>query len=532
MLHDSVLLKPIFLMIKVINTSYENSILKRIVTSVINFFKKLNHFYENSLTARIAKFITEMLYNSAIIGFFTRKGKMAKWWEHSLVYRILNGCFEVPSKILKGFYQKHEDVFLESIAIRALKALLQRMECIVGLFLIAILVVPHERWNNIYNVAIALLLVFLIFINTIIQRHWMFNFKALDYTLILFMTAVAVSFATSMNISSSMKYLLFYIACFLFVLVIVSTAKNENSLQTIIEMMLFGVTAIGLFGLWQSISGAVVFDPSLTDVEMNQGMPGRIYATMSNPNNYGEILIMTLPFYVSVILNSKTFFKKALYIIMALPPLVALFNTGSRSSWIGFAVSVIVITFLLNKRLLPFILVGGVMMIPFLPQYVYNRILTIFRASQDTSAQTRIKILQTVEPMLREYMVSGVGLGSDIFRQLIQNYKLYTKAVPPHTHILYLQIWIEMGLVGIVTFAWYIYRTIKNSVIGIYNSSLTLKAILASGTAALCGILVTSLVEYSWYYPRVMVMFWVLIGIIASATYLAELKNRRLSEID
>jgi len=86
------------------------------------------------------------------------------------------------------------------------------------------------------------------------------------------------------------------------------------------------------------------------------------------------------------------------------------------------------------------------------------------------------------------------------------------KAVPPHTHILYLQIWIEMGLAGFVTFMWYIYRTIKNSVIGIYNSSLTLKTILAAGTAALCGILVTSLVEYSWYYPRVMVMFWVLLG--------------------
>jgi len=107
------------------------------------------------------------------------------------------------------------------------------------------------------------------------------------------------------------------------------------------------------------------------------------------------------------------------------------------------------------------------------------------------------------------YAVGGWP-GLDIFRQLIQNYKLYTKAVPPHTHILYLQIWIEMGLAGFVTFMWYIYRTIKNSVIGIYNSSLTLKTILAAGTAALCGILVTSLVEYSWYYPRVMVMFWVL----------------------
>jgi O-antigen ligase len=527
-----VLLKPVFFVIQVINTSYESSILKKVVTSVINFFRKLNSFYENSLTAYIAKSITEILHNSAIIGFFIRKGKMARWWEHSWVFRIINGCFEVPSKILKSFYQKYEEIFLGSIAIRTLKFLLQRIECIVGLFLIAILVVPHEKWNNIYNVAIALFLVFLIFINTVIQRHWMFNFKALDYTLILFMTAVAVSFATSMNISSSIKYLLFYIACFLFVLVIVSTVKNENSLQTIIEMMLFGITVIGLFGLWQSISGAVVFDPSLTDVEMNQGMPGRIYATMSNPNNFGEILIMALPFYVSVILNSKTFFKKMVFIAMALPPALALFLTGSRSSWIGFAVSVVVITFLLNKRLLPFILLGGVMMIPFLPQYVYKRILTIFRASQDTSAQTRIKILQTVEPMLKEYMVSGVGLGSDIFRQLIQNYKLYTKAVPPHTHILYLQIWIEIGLVGIITFVWYIYRTIKNSVIGIYNSSQCLKTILAAGTAALCGILVTSLVEYSWYYPRVMVMFWVLLGILASATYLAELKSRKLSEMD
>jgi len=40
--------------------------------------------------------------------------------------------------------------------------------------------------------------------------------------------------------------------------------------RQLLKMMLFGVTAIGIFGLWQSISGAVVFDPSLTDVEMNQ----------------------------------------------------------------------------------------------------------------------------------------------------------------------------------------------------------------------------------------------------------------------
>jgi len=75
------------------------------------FLKTLNRFYENSVTARIAKLITEMLYNSAIIGFFTRKGKMSRWWEHSLAYRIINGYFEVPSKILKVFIRSMKKYF-------------------------------------------------------------------------------------------------------------------------------------------------------------------------------------------------------------------------------------------------------------------------------------------------------------------------------------------------------------------------------------------------------------------------------------
>jgi len=166
---------------------------------------------------------------------------------------------------------------------------------------------------------------------------------------------------------------------------------------------------------------------------------------MSNPNNFGEILVMSLPFYVSVILNSKTFFKKMIYFIMALPPLLALFNTGSRSSWIGFAVSVIVITFLLNKRLLPFIILGGVMMIPFLPQYVYNRILTIFRAAQDTSTQTRVKILQTVNQCSNTICCRGLpGFGH--IQATDSELQTVYKSSSASYHILYLQIWIEMGL--------------------------------------------------------------------------------------
>jgi len=134
-----------------------------------------------------------------------------------------------------------------------------------------------------------------------------------------------------------------------------------------------------------------------------------------------------------------------IYFIMALPPLLALFNTGSRSSWIGFAVSVIVITFCSIKGFCLYNIGWGnddtfpspVCLQP--DSYHFQSRTGYFNPDQGqdfADCGTNVQTLYAV----------GVGLGSDIFRQLIQNYKLYTKAVPPHTHILYLQIWIEMGL--------------------------------------------------------------------------------------
>ena len=531
MIEKSLIFGSMLAVVKKIDTSYEHSILKKVLDFIYGFFAMLNTAYQNSFFSRMADFAVNLLRESSLIGFMIGRGRLSRWWEESFLCRFMTLCIETLTKPLRSFYQKFESVFLSSKAIGLVKILFSRLEFIAGMLLIIILIVPHGRWNNVYNIFIALLLCSAIFINSVIQRHWVFNFKALDFTLILFLVAMTMSCVTSLNRTSGIKYLMFYIAGFLMVLGIVSTVKNEKSLQTIIKMLLWGGTIIGMYGIWQALSGTVGFDPSLTDPELNFGMPGRVYATMANPNNYGEVLIMLLPFYVGTILNSKTFAQKTLYIIMSLPPLLALFNTGSRSSWIGFAVSVLVLTFLLNKRLLPFILVGAVMIIPFLPQHVYNRLVTILEPGRDSSAQTRVNILKTVWPMFKTYMFHGVGLGTDVFRQTVQNYHQYTKATPPHTHVLYLQIWIETGVAGVLTFIWYIYRTFRDSIVSIYNSSHTLKNILAAGVASLAGILTTSVAEYTWYYPRVMFIFWVVLGIITAAIALTDAKNRKLSEI-
>ena len=72
---DSVFIKFVFFIINRIDSSYENSFLKKIIDFIINAFKKLNVFYENSICGHTMKKLTELLCNSAILGF-SSKGKV------------------------------------------------------------------------------------------------------------------------------------------------------------------------------------------------------------------------------------------------------------------------------------------------------------------------------------------------------------------------------------------------------------------------------------------------------------------------
>jgi len=522
-------------MIRVIEASYDGSFTQKFFNLIMRVANKVNDAYENSLTHKIidklVKLLILLITNSAIFGFFLRPGNLNKWWENSLVFKTIDAILTVPSNFLKKLYRKFEAVFEESIFFNILSLLLERFEIIVALVLVITLIVPHEKWSNIYSTIFAVILLGLLFICTIIKKNSYFNLKAFDFSLVTFMLLVALSWFTSVNRGESLRFLLINFTCFFFVMIIVSSIKNEKSLGDFLELLLVAVTVIAIYGLWQFVTDSVPFDPSLTDLTQNEGMPGRVYSTLHNPNNFAEILVMMLPFYGAVVFNAKTFVKKATFTVLALPVFVVLFCTGSRSGWIAFAAFMLVYTFLKNKRLLPFMLAAGVMAVPFLPQHVYRRILTLFRLSSDTSAQYRINIIKTSWPMLKDFFLTGVGLGTDVFMDIVANYKQYVTTIPVHTHVLYMQIWVEMGIMGILSFLWFMFRTLKSAVTNILEkTNVYFDNVLMAGVASLLGILSMGAVEYVWYYPRVMLFFWVDTAIVLSVLSIIRIRRNKLSE--
>ncbi len=504
-----------------------------IISFFITIYQKLKTAYENSLTAKFLRGLSKgakvLFSNSGILKFIARKDFYTRVWEYSGIYIAVNWIINFIPRMLGRFYSKHEAVFSESLVVRFLKFILRRFEVLISLCLVIMVIVPHEPWNDAYSIILVMFLAFMYFIKIIFHKYEGFNLKAIDFALFLFMVLACLAVATSVLPGTGIKYLAFYFASFLLVLTIVSSIKTERSLGLFLDIFLVGITITGLYGIWQAKVVGIPVDPATIDIVTNSNAKGRIFSTVGNSNNYAEILLATLPLYMAVILNSKTFLKKVVYMLLAVPSLIALVWTGARMAWIAFAAAVILYAFFKNKKLIPVFIIIGLLCIPIIPQSIYRRLTSISLA--DSSIAYRISIYKTVLPMLQDVWTTGVGLGTDAFMKVCGNYYLYTKKVPPHAHNIYLQIWLEFGLAGIMAFVWFIVRLVKKCIINICDKTdKYINNILVAGVAGITGILLMGMSEYIWYYPRVMIVFWTVIGVILAALGISNGRREGISQ--
>lgn len=476
--------------------------------------------FRNSLVYIILKAIADWfrwLFGSCLLlEIMKREGTFARVWKYSKTYDTFARILIRPTELFREKYDKRQQVFTSSHVYKLIILAADNLHVLVSFGLFLTLIIPHSFWYNIFTTMMVIGLVILFFVKTIVNKDTYFRYKYIDFYLALFTISILLAQIFSIFPSLSLRFLVFHLNCLALVLVLVNSIRSKEQLSTVIESVLMGVTFVGLYAILQRIKGVPV-NPAQTDLVVNVGMPGRVYSTMENPNNLGQILIMLIPFYAAVILASESFIKRLIMVGMGIPPLMALALTYSRSSWVGFAVTFFMFVLLINWRYTPLFAFVGLAMIPVLPKSIYNRILTIWDP-RDSSVSYRGLIYRTIQPVLENYWLTGVGLGSDTFMKVIQNYPLHTKVIPPHTHNLYIQVWIETGLIGGLAFIGFFISTIKKGVKKLKaEKDRYLKYITIAGISSLTGILVVGVAEYVWYYPRVMVVFWVMAGLLLAA---------------
>jgi O-antigen ligase len=384
------------------------------------------------------------------------------------------------------------------------------------------LVTPYEIWNNLYSLAALLVFLLLLYVGAMRRRSLRPDVASIGPWAVCFACLVVFAFLISSDRDLSYRFLFFHLTGMLCVLLCVSAVRSVGEYVRLAGFAASGVFAASVYGVVQRLRGIEV-NPSYVDLTVNAGMPGRVFSVFENPNTFAEVLVMLLPVTAGLFFAARTRLGKTAAAVSFLAGTAALGMTYSRASWIGFVAAGAVFVFLMNRRLVPWFVLLGLFALPLLPQTIINRLLTIFN-SADSSTASRVPIYEAALRLIRDHTLFGVGLGSDTVRQAVTDGSYYYGKAPfVHCHNIYLQIWAETGLIGLLAFLGSMASAVKSGAKAVLSpeTPAALRALSAGCVSGIAGILICCLADYVWMYPRVMVLFWFLFALALTGAKLA-----------
>ena len=112
----------------------------------------------------------------------------------------------------------------------------------------------------------------------------------------------------------------------------------------------------------------------------------------------------------------------------------------------------------------------------------------------------------------------GAGLGGDAGRAAVRELGTFhgSRGAFTHSHNVYLQLWLEHGLLGVAAFLAGCCSAVKR---GAKASALSAcppqaRLVIIGAAAAVCGSLVSGMADYLFTYPRVMLIFWFTVSLL------------------
>lgn len=462
---------------------------------------------------------------SALMRVLRREGTLPRSWPRSVTCRLLNGVVNLPAALLHRWYRAWEKTFQGSFFATLVYDMGDHAAVAVSWLMALLLSIPYERWNNAYSLLGFAFCLLLVIAGGMRRKTLRLDVTAMGPYAVAFAATVVLAVPLSSNPSTSMRFLFYHLACMLCVLVTVSAVRHTKDLVRLTAGAALGVLTSSCYGILQRIQGIEV-NESYVDLSLNAGMPGRIYSFYDNPNAFAQMLIFFLPLVMALVLCSKRWLSKAAALGVFGLGGIALLMTYGRASWVGLAFAVLVFCFLWRPKLIPLLIVCGVACIPFLPASILNRILTITNF-KDSSTSSRIPLYEAGFNLIGVSPISGAGLGTTTVQQFIRDNNLYHARAPfVHAHNIYLQVWLETGLFGLVSFVGTVLWGYKSAAAAVKTtSSQAAKLITMAGAAAIAGACVCGVADYLWGYPRVMCAFWFLFAIVLSGIKVCKLEQ-------
>ncbi len=454
---------------------------------------KNNKIYK--LIERFEGFIMALISGSFVYNILTKdvKRKKDKSFFEEILYKIIEFLRTIFDKL------KLDVLFKDSI--------FARTEFFVGITILLAPILP-----TMLDLALVAGTFLSFFLKVMLDRDFKFTYSPINKYLNIFVCIYLLSGLFSLSISSSIKIALLLALFMLFYYVIINTIKTEKQINIMVTIFTIVGLFVSLYGIYQFVFGGSFASSSYVDKTLFEDINARVSGTFDNPNVMGEYLLLVIPLMGTYFFRFKTFRTKLLSLVSLGIMGVALLLTYSRGCYLGIIVACAIFLLLISLKFIVLFL-AGVVALPFvLPKSVLNRFTSIGN-TEDNSTSYRISIWKGAIALIKDNLIKPIGQGAEAFNSVYPKYAL-NGVVAEHTHNLFLQIAVETSLIGFCSFIALIFKVFQALFSAIKNCvNKELKYKLIAFVSALSGFLVQSLFDNTWYNNRIVLVFWIFIGL-------------------
>jgi O-antigen ligase len=330
------------------------------------------------------------------------------------------------------------------------------------------------------------------------------------------------------SISEALLYCAYGMLCFLSSQTLL---RESQARKLAVLFCLFGAF-VAAFALLQGISS----NGKLYWVRQPR-MGGWIYGPYVNHNHYAGLMEMLVPVPLVLALSKLAESKERMAAAATAAVMVGtIFLSGSRGGMVAILIELVVLTVILvrQKRNLQTAIVLGVFLLIVLGllswlggEQLMGRMASVSTAHRDVTERMRLVIDRDGFRMFLSRPIFGWGLGT--FPVVYPQFRsFYTNFFVNEAHNDYLQLLVEMGVLGFGVMLWFVFVLYRNAFKKIKNWTSDISgAVALACTLGLSGILVHSAVDFNLQIPANAALFYVLCTLAVAPAFAKPVKKRR-----
>lgn len=355
------------------------------------------------------------------------------------------------------------------------------------------------------------------------------KFELLDIAVVLFLVLMYLSGIISAG--GKQGFFETFLSCLLIMgyFLVVNLMRTENWLMRCVKALVASGTLVAWIGIVQYCLG-IWGKGNWLDQSYFYDIKGRVVSVFENPNVLASYLLLILPFTLYFMVRSDKKKSKLLSWVAILSNLVCLVFTWSRGAWIAALVCLLVFALFYTKKTmrLVFAVCFAIPWLPFvLPQSVVRRFTSIGNMA-DSSTMYRIYTWKGTWEAIKEYFFGGIGYGTSAYGEIYPQFAFAGVEAAAHSHSLFLQLWIGMGIIGLCAFLVVVFLSTQMNLEYLKESKKhESKCLVLACMCATVATLVMGLFDFVWYNYRVFFLFWIVLALACATIRVGSAEQKR-----